>query len=258
MCLILFAYQVHPGYKLIFAANRDEFYRRPTATAHWWQEHEHVLGGKDMKAGGSWLGISKTGKIAALTNFREPDNIKQGAPSRGDIIRDFLTEEWSTSNYTQRLEEKGKTYNGFNLIYGHIDQLHYFSNRTSGSQKITPGIYGLSNHLLDTPWPKVVKGKEKLSEYIRSANPSTEEAINWLYDTALAPDVELPATGVPREWERILSAMFILSPKYGTRSSTAILVDLNDRVTFHERSYIPENQARFNFELDRKYEEPKR
>ncbi len=253
MCLILFAYQVHPSYKLIFAANRDEFYERPTASAHWWEDPQHVLGGKDLKAGGSWLGMSKTGKIAALTNYREPANIKRGAPSRGDIVKDFLTREWDTSTYTQILKEKGEAYNGFNLIYGHVDQLQYFSNRASGPQKISPGIYGLSNHLLDTPWPKVVKGKEKLSKYVQSTDPSADEVINWLYNTALAPDVELPATGVPLEWERILSAMFIQSSRYGTRSSTAILVDQDDRVTFHERSYVPKNQAFFDFEIQQSY-----
>ncbi len=249
MCLILFAYHSHPTYKLIFAANRDEFYQRPTATAHWWEDNSSILGGRDLVAGGSWLGIHTNGKIAALTNIREPDNVKSVAPSRGDLVKDFLMESYNSQQYSGKLVEESNAYNGFNLLYGYIDELFYYSNRNGTPQKLVPGIYGLSNDQLETPWPKVVKGKQKLLQFMHETESDTYDVISWLHDPSLAPDTQLPSTGVPLEWERTLSAMFIKSPKYGTRASTVILIDHHNQVTFHERSYIPSSNQKFEFTL---------
>jgi len=249
MCLIIFAYKVHPIYKMLFAANRDEFYDRPTAPAHWWDESPDVLGGRDLEAGGSWLGISKQGKLAALTNYREPQNIDPNTPSRGHIITNFLLKAHDAQSYSDTLRAYGSQYNGFNLLYGHIDDIHYFSNRSEYPVALSPGIYGLSNHLLDTPWPKVVKGKEKMASYASMTHPQPDTAITWLYDKELASDQQLPQTGVGLSLERTLSAMFIQSPTYGTRSSTVIFVDYQDRVFFQERSYVPAHTQQFEFTI---------
>src|SRR5688572_22425135 len=196
MCLIFISLRKHPAYKLIVATNRDEFYNRNTKAADFWEDHPEVLGGRDLEAGGTWLGMTKQGKLSMVTNFRDPKNINPKAPSRGHLVSDYLTGKIPPDAYLKNLEQHAKEYNGFNLITGTTDDLWYFSNYGSGIQQLTPGIYGLSNHLLETPWPKIVKGKKKLEIVLQESDITPEALFNVLYDDAVAPDSLLPETGV--------------------------------------------------------------
>lgn len=239
MCLILFAYQVHPEYKLVMAANRDEFYERPTARANWWSENPDLLAGKDLQAGGTWLGMNKSGRFAALTNYREPGKVIPDAPSRGALATDFLTQEEAPAAYFDALYAQGHAYNGFNLLAGNADQLWHYSNRAGRPALLMPGIYGLSNHLLNTPWPKIRRGRDQLTQVLKSAF-SAEDLFGLLRDKQVAPVQQLPDTGLSLEWEETLSAMFIESPTYGTRVSSVLMIDHQNQVFFEERAYMPE------------------
>ena len=250
MCLIVFAYKQHPQYELILIANRDEFLERPTATAHWWEDHPEVLGGRDLQAGGTWMGVNKQGDFAALTNFREPHNIRPDAPSRGALVKDFLTDPIKAKDYMTALEKGKMDYNGFNLLVKDNSGLYYSSNRKTGIQRLEPGIYGLSNHLLDTPWPKVKQAKKNLENQLELSHANLLDFITVLSETKIFPDSLLPKTGVPLEWERILSAMYILSPKYGTRATTVFLQDNNSQISFYEQSRIPRKESEFIFQVD--------
>lgn len=237
MCLILLAYEVHPRYRLILAVNRDEFYRRPTAAAAYWEEAPHLFAGRDLVRGGTWLGVSRSGRLAALTNYREPHRTGQDAPSRGRLVSDFLKSETTAQDYLERLRRERLPYHGYNLLLGDLDCLYWHSNRSEQAVRLVPGFYGLSNHLLDTPWPKVVRGKEALARLVAAGNFAAEDLLAILADSSLAPDEQLPETGVGLEWERLLSAIFITSDSYGTRSSTVVLIDSDQRLTFVERSF---------------------
>lgn len=260
MCLILFSYRSHPSYPLILAANRDEFYERPTAPAAFWDDAPGILAGRDLQEGGTWLGITRTGRLAAITNYRDPRAVKDHAPSRGTLVSGFLRGDESPEEYIRRIRPDAGRYNGFNLILGEGGGLFHFSNMTETFQKIPPGMHGISNHLLDTPWPKVERGKRLLEELVsdrREVSPcppgedSPEEIFRILADTTRPDDRQLPDTGVGVAWERVLSAMFIRSEGYGTRSSTVILVDGEGNVSFVERSFSSaggsDNTARFSF-----------
>ena len=240
MCLLLLALQAHPVYRLVIAANRDEFYERPTAPARFWNDRPDILGGRDLRAGGTWFGITRHGRIGAITNYRDPTSHQPQAPSRGSLVTDFLIGDDEGEAYLARLELKARNYNGFNLVVGVRDQLCWYSNRTRGIQRIMPGIHGLSNHLLDSPWPKVSRAKAALKD-ILSNNPalSPEVLFDMLLDRSIPGDDALPDTGVGIEWERILSPIFIASPDYGTRSSTILLLDRKNHVTFQERTHGP-------------------
>lgn len=254
MCLILFAYQSHPRYKLIFAANRDEYYNRPTAPAGWWEEAPFLLAGKDLKAGGTWLGITKKGKIAALTNYRGPEHRHPDAPSRGSLVSDYLISDTPAEEYLETLQAKEDKYNGFNLILGDTDFLYYHSNREEQNRRdpLEPGLYGLSNAHLNSPWPKVVNGKQMLEQQLSNlSEDSLEILFSILGDTAVAPDEQLPDTGVGIAIERVLAPLFIKVPEhgYGTRSATVLLVDYENRVTFVERSFVPPGENKWQFML---------
>jgi uncharacterized protein with NRDE domain len=237
MCLIFIALKQNPAYKLIVAANRDEFYQRKTAAAHWWDNDQQVVGGKDLEAGGTWLGMNRNGRISMVTNFRDPKNIKAQAPSRGHLVTEYLTSSVAPKDYLHRLTQTQHEYNGFNLLVGDEESFWYLSNYGSGIQELTTGFFGLSNHLLETPWPKVIRGKKNLSTLISKEDVSSDEIFQALFDDQLAPDNALPDTGVGLERERALSAMFIKSPGYGTRCSTVITVDHDGNVSFKERVY---------------------
>jgi uncharacterized protein with NRDE domain len=225
MCLILIAYHAHPGYKLVVAANRDEFYERPTAPLAFWDDAPEVLAGRDLKAGGTWLGITRNGHFAALTNYRDPSRVLPDAPSRGQLVGTYLREVESARAALERLAAQAGAYNGFNLLLGDGEGLFYYSNLTGGYRALKPGLHGLSNHLLDTGWPKLRRGLAKLREVLdQRSNPDPDDLLSLLTDRTPAPDNELPNTGVPLEWERWLSPMFIEAPGYGTRSSTVLLV----------------------------------
>ncbi len=251
MCLILLAYQQHPKYKLILIANRDEFHNRPTEKAHWWQDrNSEFLAGKDLEGNGSWLGINRHGKFAALTNYRDPFNVKKNAPTRGHLVTNYLESRQDDITYLDSLERCKNSYNGYNLLFGDANQINYYSNYHKSMMSLEAGIYGLSNALLDTPWPKVIKGKEKLKRLIENENDfSVESAFKNLCDTALAEDNVLPDTGIGYEREKAISSMFIETNGYGTRCSTIILVDYDNKVSFHEKSYIPEGYVSSDFEI---------
>jgi uncharacterized protein with NRDE domain len=250
MCLIVMAYRQHPQYRLIIAANRDEYYRRPTAAAAFWTDCSDVLGGRDLQQMGTWLGITRTGRFAALTNFRDPAAVLPSARSRGELVKSFLCGNKSASDYLRQVEREGGCFNGYNLLVRDKSCLFYYSNRGGGIREIGSGVYGLSNHLLDTPWPKVLKAKAKMTECIsQPGQVNSESLFAVLADARQAPDEELPDTGVGMEWERTLSPIFIASPDYGTRSSTVILEDYNGRVQFIERTVCTSRDASFNFTI---------
>jgi uncharacterized protein with NRDE domain len=237
MCLIFISLNNHPNYKLILAGNRDEFYNRKTAPANFWTDHRQVLGGRDLEAGGTWLAMTKQGKIAMVTNYRDPQNINPNAPSRGHLVSDFLIQNEEPGQYLQNISANGKKYNGFNLILGGMDELWYYSNYKTGIEKLSPGFYGLSNHLLETAWPKVLRGKEKLEPLLSNSVIDPERVFEVLYDDQIATDDVLPNTGLALERERALSSMFIKTEGYGSRCSTVVLVDKKDAVFFSERVY---------------------
>jgi uncharacterized protein with NRDE domain len=239
MCLILFSYRMHPDYRLILAANRDEFYDRPAAPLGYWVEHPEVLAGRDLKGNGTWLGVTRSGRIAAVTNYRDAITHMQKAPSRGILVSNYLTGDALPLQYLKAVSNIDHTYNGFNLIAGDGSDLYYCSNRTTGIQKLQPGLYGISNHLLDTPWPKVSKGKAQLRAQLTGKEKMDVEKI-WrvLADRSPALDTELPDTGVGVQWERILSPLFITSQDYGTRSSSIVLFERSGQITIMERIFL--------------------
>lgn len=253
MCLIIFAWKTQKKYPLILAANRDEFYDRPSAPAAFWDDAPELLAGRDLKEGGTWLGITREGRVAALTNYRDPATLKEKAPSRGHLVSDYLRGRDAPEDYLRLLESRADLYNDFSLILGDAAELFFFSNR-DGQRPLTPGIYGLSNRLLDTPWPKVERGKKALADILaRKGMLSPEALLDLLADRTRPPDDRLPYTGVELEWERVLSPLFIESPDYGTRSSTALIIDRNGDATFVERVFNggadPWMTARFDFRI---------
>lgn len=237
MCLIFLSINQHPNYKLVIAGNRDEFYNRKTAAAQFWNDYRHIIGGRDLEAGGTWLAMTKQGKIGMVTNYRDPQNIDPKAPSRGHLVSDFLIHREPADQYLKNISNNGKKYNGFNLIVGHSNELWYHSNYKQGVEKLLPGFYGLSNHLLDTSWPKVLRGKEKIKPILDNPVIDPEALFEVLYDDHTAEDRLLPKTGLTLERERALSAMFIKTEGYGSRCSTVIMIDKNDDVFFAERVY---------------------
>jgi uncharacterized protein with NRDE domain len=241
MCLILLSYDVHPIYRMVLAANRDEYYNRPTAPLAFHEDSPEILGGKDLKHHGMWLGVTLGGRIAAITNYRDPESNILNAPSRGFLVRDYLAGHSSPRDYLEYVQSQKDRYNGYNLLVGDRSEFFYYSNRGSRIQKLTSGIYGLSNHLLDTPWPKIERGKEGLGSLLNGkGNVNSEDIFNLLKDGSYPPDRKLPDTGVGLEWERILSPLFITSELYGTRSSSIIFIERVGEVTFMERTFIPD------------------
>lgn len=239
MCLILLSYKLHPDYRLILAANRDEFYARPTAPLDYWADHPGVLAGRDLKGNGTWLGVTRSGRIAAITNYRDPATHLQNAPSRGILIRDYLAGNSSPQRYLEEVSKIGRRYNGFNLFVGDASGLFYYSNRATPVHKLKPGLYGISNHLLDTAWPKIKKGKIRLQGQLNGQEKiDFEKIFEILSDSSLPPDDELPDTGVGLHWERILSPLFIISSDYGTRSSSIVLIDKSCQITICERTFF--------------------
>ena len=236
MCLILLAWQAHPDYPLVVAANRDEFFARPSAPAGFWAETPEILAGRDLEAGGTWLGVSRKQRFAALTNYREGGRQHARAPSRGALVADFLTGESDPETCLETLARRGAEYNGFNLFVGDGHRLGYYSNRGAGPRWLASGIYGLSNHLLDTPWPKLSAAKTAFASALTQL-PAAAPFFELLADREIVPDTHLPETGVPLELERMLSAVFVNSPDYGTRASTLLTMHRTGLVTLIERSF---------------------
>ena len=252
MCLILLAHQIHPRFRLVFAANRDEFYDRPSEQAHFWEDAPDLLAGRDKREGGTWMGVTRAGRIGALTNHRDPAAYRPDAPSRGALVHRYLRGSRPPEAYLRGVLREKAAYNGFNLLAGDPSGICWASNRDGGPRWLDPGVHGISNRLLDTPWPKVVRGKEMLEELLSSPEgPSVERLMRLLEDRTVPPDRDLPETGMGLEWERILSPIFIRSPTYGTRSSTVLLIDRAGRLTFVERTHDPwlegGREVRFSF-----------
>jgi uncharacterized protein with NRDE domain len=236
MCLLLFAYNSHPEYRLILAANRDEFHRRPTATAKWWSDATDIFAGRDLEKSGTWMGVTRDGKFAALTNFRDPTQRKPQAPSRGLLVSDYLRGKLSPVDYLAQLTQSTDQYEAFNLFLGDKKSLWFFSSRDKIAHELKSGVYGLSNATLDEPWPKVTHGKQGLTK-ILAENINENKLFSLLADRTIYNDDHLPQTGVPLGWERRLSATFIVSPEYGTRCSTLLLIGKDGRMEFVERSF---------------------
>ncbi|MEJ1238684.1 NRDE family protein [Chryseolinea sp. T2] len=243
MCLIFISLNHHPSYKLLIAGNRDEFYNRPTQPAGYWDDNKNVLAGRDLEAGGTWLGVTTSGRISMLTNYRDPKNINPNAPSRGALVSDYLQDTIGAEGYLQNLNASGIRYNGFNLLAGTADELFYYSNYQGIVERLQPGFYGISNKFLETPWPKVVRGKQKIGPAFAKPVIDVHEIFDLLYDDATAPTEQLPETGLTQDRERALSAMFIKTGNYGSRCSTVIAVDHDDNWLFSERTYDPSTFA---------------
>ena len=254
MCLIIFALDSHPVYRLILGANRDEFRDRPTDPAGFWSDAPHILAGRDKLAGGTWLGVTTDGRLAAITNYRDPRRQVVDPPSRGKLVTNFLKDKMVTpEEYHGILNRDGQLYDGFNLLYGTGNELYYFTNRGGSSGPVATGIHGLSNHLLDSRWPKVTAAKSRLEAIVQHKNLDPEQIFAALSDPAPFADGLLPDTGVGPERERLLSPIFIEGDEYGTRSTTVLLIDRTGGVTFIERifdrSRMTSTTQRYSFRI---------
>jgi uncharacterized protein with NRDE domain len=252
MCICFAAFGTHPDRPLVLAFNRDEYYARPTAPAHFWEANPELLAGQDLQAGGTWAGVTRTGRFALLTNYRDPKNYRADAHSRGDIVTRYLAGQATPTDFLASLASQVSRYNPFNLILGSVQaassELHYFSSRAASTQRLSPGLYALSNADLGTPWPKVRRGQELFELTLQAHAPPSSPALmsdlmNLLQDTHVAPDSELPVTGVGLQNERMLSPIFIESADYGTVSSTVLKIEKAGpqslQARFLEVSYVP-------------------
>ncbi len=235
MCLIVFAWKLMPECPLVLAANRDEFFNRPSQPAHWWDDHPFVYAGRDLEAGGTWLGVNRSGRFAALTNIRKGSDKRLDARSRGELVAKFLQSDVSAEDYLVNVKDHAAEYNGFNLLLGDHQRSFWFSNEgETSTQQLEPGIYGLSNGSLDTPWPKVLRSKAQFSSLLCQGAPD-DAYFEMLADTTRAADGRLPDTGVSLDWERLLSPICIESPDYGTRASTLLRVGSGGQAQLIER-----------------------
>jgi len=247
MCLIVVAWQSHPDYALVVAGNRDEFYARPAAPAQWWPDAPQLLAGRDLAEvigePGTWMGMAAGGRFAALTNYRAPSEKRTDARSRGELVADFLRGDAAPHDYLDTVSRDQGAYNGFNLLACDLRELWWYSNRGSARrpQRLAPGLYGVSNALLDTPWPKLRSRVGALAEALAAdrglPGTSITPYLDLLADERQAADFELPQTGVSPEWEKLLSSAFIRSPAYGTRASTVLRVRHDGRFDLCERSF---------------------
>ncbi len=253
MCLIAFAWKVHPKYQLLMVANRDEFYGRPAQRAHFWQNRPHLLAGKDLKSGGTWCGVAKNGRTAAVTNYRNPESFRENVRSRGHLIVNYLDGSMSPAEYLRALTPEASQYNAFNLLASDVENMYYFSNISRKVYRLESGIYGLSNHLLNTPWYKVEHLKSKLKQYIEHNVSGNAALFEMASNKEFAPDKDLPNTGIDKEQEKLLSAIFIETEIYGTVSTAIIRVSYRGKVNFVERWYNPEDrdltQQDFSFQM---------
>ena len=239
MCLIVLAWMTHPRYRLVVAANRDEFHDRPAAPLAWWNEAP-VLAGRDLESGGTWMGVARSGRFAALTNYRDPGQAAApGAPSRGTLVPRFIAGADEPAGTFKGLVDSAAEFAGFNLVTAGLHGLHYFSNRAACvPRELGPGIYGLSNHELDSPWPKLTRTRDRLAaEIARGSEPGVATLFDLLADREPAGESLLPDTGLAAAMERAISAPFVLHPRYGTRCSTVLLAGHDGRVVAAERRF---------------------
>jgi uncharacterized protein with NRDE domain len=244
MCLILLAHNSHPHYPLLVAANRDEYHQRPATTAAYWPEHPELFAGRDLQAGGTWLGSTRTGRFAAITNHRNPATTPDQPRTRGLLTLDFLRGRHNAQNYLQLLADSAHEYAGFNLLLRDETGLYYFSNIEPQICALPAGVYGLSNALLDTPWPKLEAGRQRLKQLLQHKQLECAQLEAVVSDRATAADKDLPNTGVGIDAERMLSAQFILSPEYGTRATTSLMLDSQGKTTFRETCFDSHGQQK--------------
>ena len=253
MCLALLALGAHPRLPVVIAANRDEFHARKSAPAHWWPDG--VLAGVDRVAGGTWFGVDVDGRWALITNFREGVARDPDAPSRGTLVTRALADRGAPLARAAAIAVDGSRYHGFSLLVGDALRAAYTSNRASGALALGPGVYGLSNHLLETPWPKVTRSKARLAAWLASESFAVEPLFELLADRAQAEPGSLPSTGVSAEWERLLSSAFIVDARYGTRCSTILTIAIDGTARFVERSFDAAGrqtgEAAFEFSIRR-------
>jgi len=243
MCLILFAWQSHPRYSLVVAANRDEFHQRPSAAAQFWGDEPDILAGRDLQAGGTWLGVTRSGRFASITNYREPPAPEPPLEfSRGHLVRDYLAGGNEPLAHARELAPRRSSYRGYSLLLGSPESLVYVSNRCEGVSGIPAGVHGLSNHLLDTDWPKVHSGRERLRRLLEQEQLEADALFELLTDRSLTPgDIpdDLERSLAP---EQLMKHYFIISPVYGTRCSTVLMMGRDGSLQFHERQFDPEGQ----------------
>ncbi|MGE8656505.1 MAG: NRDE family protein [Achromobacter sp.] len=241
MCLAVLALHTVPGIPVLIAANRDEFHARPTLPAAQWIDAAHVYGGRDALAGGTWMGATTGGRYALVTNFREPGRVLAGAPSRGALVEDFLRGRAAPADYLAAVHATGQAYNGFNLIVGDARGAWYASNRDGVPRPLAAGVYALSNHLLDTPWPKLARTKAAFEQVLAHApQPDLPALFSALADRSPADDADLPATGLAPDREKLLSSPFIVSPNYGTRSATVLALRADGTGQLVEKRFAPD------------------
>lgn len=245
MCVIYLAFRIHSRYRLVVAANRDEFHERPTAAMGEWGEEPGLFAGRDLRSGGSWMGVHARGRFAALTNFREAAPAREGAPSRGSLVTSYLMDGEDPSIWLDALAPRARSFAGFSLFLSDFETLAHLSNRGGGVSRLHAGIYAISNGLLGDPWPKVVRGKERFTRVVEEmrADP-VEPLLEILADATSAEDRALPRTGVGLERERALSPIFIRGDEYGTRSSSVLLIGETGESVFVERSFGAGGAAR--------------
>ena len=254
MCLLAFAWQIHSQYPLILIGNRDEFYARPATPIRFWPDAPQVLAGRDEKEGGTWLGVTRSGRWAALTNYREP-NAPVGVLSRGHLVANFLQGDSEPLAYLETIATRADDYSGFNLLVGTRQQAAVFSNRGTQPTLLAAGLYGLSNHLLDSPWPKTQRLKMGLTDLVKQAQIDTTQALSLLQDQTQPADEDLPVTGVSVDWERMLATAFIKLPVYGTRASSVLLL-VQERGQFIEQTWLNGEHgesAAFSFDYECEY-----
>ena len=254
MCLLLIAYKVHPQYPIVLAANRDEYHSRPALTARFWDDKPFLLSGKDLQAGGTWLGITKGGRIAAITNYHEEAITDPTLFSRGSLVADFLCSDVSPRSYANSITHNGLHYGGFSIIFGTVEKLFYCSNRKSDYETCQPGIHGLSNRLLNDNAFKIRKGRDIMKSLLAERDSlSPDDLFSVLNDPEHAPGSELSSHCGTAEDERFYSSIFIRGEEYGTRCSTVILLDRGGHVLFAERSFSPDgkpiNTVQYKFTL---------
>jgi uncharacterized protein with NRDE domain len=249
MCLILFADRAHPDFDLVLAANRDEFFARATAPADFWKPGADVLAGRDLQKGGTWLGVTRGGRWAALTNYRDGSSAPPGARSRGLLVSDFLQGRMPAADYAERCAASAHLYHGFNLLIGDSSGVYCQTHGSASPIRVSPGIHGLSNHRLDTRWPKVERGRHALRQALQhhAGEPCVgaleENLLAILADRTLADDALLPSTGIAPDWEKTLSAAFIQAPGYGTRASSLLLIARDGKVRFRERGFAQDGRV---------------
>lgn len=252
MCLIALGIEQHPDYPLILAANRDEFHARPTEDAHWWPDRKGVLGGRDLQAGGTWLAVSRRGRLATVTNFRDAKPPDPDHRSRGQLVTDFLDSDLSPGEYLDGIDEDA--FAGFNLIVATATEVAYLSNREDGRRALGPGIYGLSNALLDGPWDKVERSKAKLRDLVARGEISEDALMRLMDDRERGPVDEVERTRLDFETAHAITAPFIVRPEYGTRCTTVLLADANGHLRFNERRFDPAGkrtgESRFEFDTE--------